>query len=161
MRVMLELDDIQSGVLRPRPSPYAATYILLRIDDARAGRALIERLARVVSSAANTKSPLSDTWVSASLTYRGLRALGVPDEYLDTFAWEFRQGMVARANALGDVGESSPEHWERPLGTRDVHVVLTALSPTRAALDASIDARVRPTGAFQASRRSGVRTATP
>lgn len=30
---MLELDDIQSGVLRPRPSPYAATYVLFRIDD--------------------------------------------------------------------------------------------------------------------------------
>ena len=30
---MLELDDIQSGVLSPRPTPYAATYILFRIDD--------------------------------------------------------------------------------------------------------------------------------
>ena len=30
---MLELDDIQSGVLRPRPTPYVATYIALRIDD--------------------------------------------------------------------------------------------------------------------------------
>jgi hypothetical protein len=28
----LELDDIQSGVLRPRPTPYAATYIVFRID---------------------------------------------------------------------------------------------------------------------------------
>ncbi len=38
---MLELEDIQSGVLRPRPSPYAATYILLRIDDRKAGRELM------------------------------------------------------------------------------------------------------------------------
>jgi hypothetical protein len=29
----LELDDIQSGVLRPRPSPYAATYLLFSIDE--------------------------------------------------------------------------------------------------------------------------------
>jgi hypothetical protein len=29
---MLELDDIQSGVLRPRPTPYVATYVLFRID---------------------------------------------------------------------------------------------------------------------------------
>ena len=28
----LELDDIQSGVLRPRPSPYAVAYLLS--DDA-------------------------------------------------------------------------------------------------------------------------------
>ena len=34
----LELDDIQSGVLRPRPTPYVATYIAFRIDDPKAGR---------------------------------------------------------------------------------------------------------------------------
>jgi deferrochelatase/peroxidase EfeB len=39
----LELDDIQSGVLRPRPTPYVATYIALRIDDPQAGRALMKR----------------------------------------------------------------------------------------------------------------------
>lgn len=140
----LELDDIQSGVLRPRPTPYAATYLLLRIDDAKAGRALMGRLASVVSSAAMTTSPLRDTWVSASLTYDGLQALGVRRDSLDSFVWEFRQGMVARAHVLGDVDESSPEHWERPLGTRDVHVVLTALAPSRAELDIVID-RARET----------------
>lgn len=141
---MLELDDIQSGVLRPRPTPYAATYLLLRIDDAKAGRALMGRLASVVSSAAATTSPLRDTWVSASVTYDGLKALGVPRESLDSFAWEFRQGMVARAHVLGDVDESRPEHWERPLGTHDVHVVLTALAPNRAELDIVLD-RARET----------------
>ena len=49
---VLELADIQSGVLRPRPSPYAATYILLRIDEARAGRELLRRLSDIVTSAA-------------------------------------------------------------------------------------------------------------
>jgi deferrochelatase/peroxidase EfeB len=42
--VVLELDDIQSGVLRPRPTPYAATYIALRVDDGGAGRELMRRL---------------------------------------------------------------------------------------------------------------------
>jgi Dyp-type peroxidase family len=135
---MLELDDIQSGVLRPRPSPYAASYILLRIDDRRAGRKLMERLGSVVASAAHPASPSADCWVSVALTYHGLEALGVPQGSLDSFAWEFRQGMAARAKALGDVGESSPEHWESPLGTRDVHVVLTALSPDQAQLDAAL-----------------------
>ena len=32
---MLELEDIQSGVLRPRPSPYAATFILRASTTAR------------------------------------------------------------------------------------------------------------------------------
>ena len=104
---MLELDDIQSGVLRPRPGPYEATYIVLRIDDRRAGRELMSRISRVVTSAANPTSPLADTWVSAALTYQGLKALGVPQQSLDSFSWEFRQGMAARAKDLGDVGESS------------------------------------------------------
>ncbi len=135
----LELHDIQSGVLRPRPSPYAATYIALRIDDQQQGRQVLGRLARVVSSAAQTTSAAEgDTWVSVSLTYQGLRVLGVPQESLDSFAWEFRQGMAARAKALGDVGEASPEHWEPPLGTKDVHVVLTGLAPDQARLDAAI-----------------------
>lgn len=126
---MLELDDIQSGVLSPRPTPYAAMYILLRIDNPGAGRILMRRLSKVVSSAAHTTSPAGDTWVSASLSFHGLLALGVPQRSLDSFAWEFRQGMVARAAVLGDTGENGPEHWESPLGTSDVHVVVTALAP--------------------------------
>jgi Dyp-type peroxidase family len=141
---MLELDDIQSGVLRPRPTPYAATYIVLRIDDRKAGRELIRRMSAVVASAANPTSPLADTWVSVALTYAGLNALGVPQCSLDTFAWEFRQGMAARAKELGDTGESSPENWEKPLGTPDVHVVIVAVSPDAQRLEAALD-RARKT----------------
>ncbi|MGC1379472.1 MAG: Dyp-type peroxidase [Candidatus Baltobacteraceae bacterium] len=124
----LELHEIQSGVLRPRPTPFAATYIVLRIDDRVAGRELMRRLSGVVASAAHAESPARDTWVSASLSFQGLKALGVPAGSLETFSPQFRQGMAARAESLGDVGESSPEHWEKPLGSPDVHVVLTAIS---------------------------------
>ena len=50
---MLELDDIQSGVLRPRPVPYAAAYVLFRIDDGKAGRELMRLIRPVVASAAH------------------------------------------------------------------------------------------------------------
>jgi Dyp-type peroxidase family len=136
---LLELDDIQSGVLRPRPTPYAATYIALRIDDRKAGRELIRRVSTVVTSAANPTSPLADTWVSVAFTYHGLKALGVSEDSLNSFAWEFQQGMAARANELGDTDESSPENWERPLGTGDVHVVLVAVSPNDQQLEAVLD----------------------
>jgi Dyp-type peroxidase family len=137
---MLELDDIQSGVLRPRPTPYAATYILLRIDDRNAGRELMRRVSAVVTSAADAaRPPLADTWVSVALTCEGLKALGVPQESLNTFAWEFRQGMAARANVLGDTGESGPANWEKPLGTPDVHVVVVAVSPDVKRLEEVVD----------------------
>src|SRR5512134_3154305 len=99
---MLELDDIQSGVLRPRPTPYAATYILLRIDNRKAGRELMGRASYVVASAANPTSPAGDAWVSVAVTFQGLKALGVPQDSLESFAWEFQQGMAARVQVLGD-----------------------------------------------------------
>ena len=141
---MLELDDIQSGVLRPRPAPYVATYIALRIDEVKAGRELMRRAANVVTSAANPTSPLADTWVSVALTYQGFKALGVSQEALDSFSWEFRQGMAARANDLGDTGESAPEHWEKPLGSGDVHVVIVAVSPDEGRLETVLE-RARKT----------------
>jgi len=136
---VLELDDIQSGVLRPRPSPYVATYIAFRIDDPLAGRELIRRITLVVTPASNPTSPLADTWVSVALTYEGFKALGVPQAALETFSWEFRQGMAARAEDLGDVGESSPENWESPLGSKDVHVILVAISPDEEHLEKALD----------------------
>ena len=54
----LELDDIQSGVLSPRPSPYVATYILLRIDDRKVGRELMQKLSRVVASCRGIRQAL-------------------------------------------------------------------------------------------------------
>ena len=140
----LELDDIQSGVLRPRPTPYVATYIGFRIDDRNTGRELMRRASQVVTSAANPNSPLADTWVSVALTFKGLEALGVPPESLESLPWEFRQGMAARAKELGDAGESAPEHWEEPLGSSELHVVLVAVSPDEQRLEAALD-RARET----------------
>src|SRR3954466_15143706 len=111
----LELDDIQSGVLRPRPTPFAAAYLIFRIDDRNAGRELMRRLSKVVASAAHPESPTRDTWISVALSFQGLKALGVPQVSLDSFSPQFQQGMAARAKMLGDLGDNSPEHWEKPL----------------------------------------------
>ena len=135
----LEHDDIQGGVLHQRPSPYVGTYLLLRIDDRRAGRELIRRLLPAVGSASASSDPAQDAWVTVAFTHQGLKALGVPKGSLDSFAPEFRQGMAARAAELGDRGESSPENWEKPLGTPEVHVALAGLSPDAARLEARLE----------------------
>ncbi len=106
--IELELDDIQSGALHERPSPYVGRYLLLRIDDRRAGRELVRRLLPVVDSGRTSTDPARGAWITVAFTYHGLEALGVPQESLDSFAPEFRQGMAARAAELGDVAESSP-----------------------------------------------------
>jgi Dyp-type peroxidase family len=133
--VTLELDDIQRGVLQARPSPYAGTYLLLRIDDRGAGRRLVERLVPHVASAASPLDSPDGASLSVAFTYQGLRALGLPPDVLGSFAPEFIQGMAARAGHLGDTGSSGPEHWEKPLGTGDVHVALAVLAPDEERLD--------------------------
>jgi Dyp-type peroxidase family len=132
----LELDDVQIGALHERPSPYVGTYLLLRIDDRAAGRALVRRLLPLVDSGRPSAEPEHGAWITVAFTHAGLAALGVPQESLDSFAPEFRQGMAARAAEHGDVGESGPDHWERPLGSSDVHVAVAVLSPDAARLEA-------------------------
>jgi Dyp-type peroxidase family len=134
--INVELDDIQSGALRERPSPYVGTYLLLRIDDRTAGRELVRRLLPLVDPARHSPDAEDDAWITVAFTCQGLKALGVPQTSLDSFAPEFRQGMAARAADLGDVGDSSPANWEKPLGTPDVHVAVAVLSPTAARLHA-------------------------
>src|SRR4051812_30571470 len=134
-RVNLELEDIQSGALHERPSPYVGRYLLLRIDDRAAGRELVRRLHDVVDSGTPTADPSRDAWITVAFTYHGLKALGVPQASLDSFAPEFIEGMAARAAQLGDVGQSSPEHWEQPFGSSEVHVALAVLSPDVAHLE--------------------------
>src|SRR5260370_26940156 len=132
---MLGYNDIQSGALHPRPTPYAATYIILLIGDCAAGHELLKPLPPAIASASDLTSSAGDAWVAVALSYHGLKALGVPQASLDSFSPEFQQGMAARAVELGDVGESAPENWEWPLGTSEVHLVIAALAPDRTRLE--------------------------
>jgi Dyp-type peroxidase family len=135
----LDLDDVQAGALHERPSPYAGTYVLLRVNDPRAGRNLIRRLIPLLLPARSVLDRTPCPWMTVAFTYHGLRALGVPQESLDSFAPEFRQGMAARAAELGDVGDSGPDHWEEPLGSPDVHIALATLAPDQASLDELVE----------------------
>jgi Dyp-type peroxidase family len=123
----LDLTEIQATILRPRPAPYFGTHVLLRIDNARAGRELLRRLTPYVDSAANWWSA-APPWLSIAISYAGLEALEVPRNSLESFPEAFRVGMAARARQLGDEGVNDPKNWERPFGTRDVHIGLSAFS---------------------------------
>jgi Dyp-type peroxidase family len=123
----LDLNEIQATVLRHRPAPYFGTHVLLSVDDARAGRELLRRLLPYVDSAANWWSA-ADPWLSVAISYAGLEALRVPRRSLESFPEAFRVGMAARARQLGDAGTNDPKNWERPFGTGDVHIGLSAFS---------------------------------
>ena len=72
----------------------------------------------------------SDRWVTVAFTWNGLRALGVDDESLASFPDEFREGMAARADILGDTGTAAPEHWVGGLAGEDVHAIAILFSRT-------------------------------
>ncbi|MFD0396543.1 Dyp-type peroxidase [Kitasatospora sp. NPDC127121] len=133
--VRVEIDDVQSGALRPRPVPYEGRFVFLRVDDRHVGRALLRKLLPLTSGGLPSVDPNRDAWVTVAFTHQGLRALGVPQESLDSFPRAFREGMAARAELIGDVGESAPARWEAPFGTGEVHIALSALSSDAAQLE--------------------------
>ena len=53
-----------------------------------------------------------------------LRALGLDDASLASFPEEFKQGMAARAEMLGDTGVNAPEHWVGGLASPDLHAIV-------------------------------------
>ncbi len=122
---MLELDDIQHFLLT-RPPASAARYGFVTFRDARQGRrwlaGLVDKVGRG-SSAALTERPDS-RWVTIAFTVNGLRALGVDEPSLATFPEEFRQGMVARAEVLGDTGANHPDRWVDGLARPDLHAII-------------------------------------
>src|SRR6266481_9967348 len=62
-------------------------------------------------------------WVTVAFTWNGLRALGADEGSLATFPEEFKQGMVARAEMLGDTGENHPDNWVGGLASPDLHAI--------------------------------------
>ncbi len=128
---MLELPDIQATVLRLRPAPYFGSHVLLHVENAQAGRALLGRLLPHVDSAANWWDP-ADAWLSVGLTYAGFEALGVPQASLQSFPEAFRVGMAARAPQLRDEGVNDPQHWEPIYGKGQIHIGLSVFSDSEA-----------------------------
>jgi Dyp-type peroxidase family len=122
---MLELDDIQHFLLT-RPRALAARYGFLTFRDRAQGRAwlsgIIDKVGR--GQAAASQAETDARWVTVAFTWNGLRALGVDEASLATFPQEFRQGMAARAEVLGDTGANHPDHWVGSLASPDLHAVV-------------------------------------
>ena len=137
--IVLELDDIQATVLRPRPAPYRGQYVLLRIDDAAQGRELVRRLTPHVATADQWWQPTLNGWLGVVFTFTGLKALNLPEDSLNSFPEAFRLGMSARAAALHDTGRNAPENWEAPLGSPDLHMALALYAKDQACLDTFLE----------------------
>ncbi len=113
----LELDEIQGLLLRGFGDCPHARFLFLRIRDLAAARVALAALAdelALTSTAARLLGPRAESRVQLAFTARGLRALGLDDDALDSFPLEFQEGIATpdRARILGDTGDSAPEVWE-------------------------------------------------
>ena len=109
---MLEFEDIQHILLTRTPA-LTGRYEFLSFRSASAGRAWLSELLKTVQSAAEVLASVDEgkRWVTLAFTWNGLKALGVDETSLATFPEEFKQGMPARADILGDTGLNHPDNW--------------------------------------------------
>lgn len=121
---MLDLDDIQHILLTRTPA-LTGRYEFLSFAEPTGGRAWLSELIDRVDSAAAAMSSMdsSDRWITLAFTWNGLRALGLGEDSLATFPDEFREGMAARADILGDTGRNAPEHWVGGLAEDRLHAI--------------------------------------
>jgi Dyp-type peroxidase family len=135
---MLELDDIQH-FLMTRPHALAARYEFMTLRTPDAGRAWLNGIIDKVGTARTVKaaSEVDTRWVTVAYTWNGLRAMGVDDAALDTFPGEFREGMAARAEVLGDTGQNHPREWAGGLERNDLHAIVILFARNVAQRDRS------------------------
>ena len=118
----LDLADIQGNILRGYRSA-VARYLLYRFDDSAAARRFVSALTTELTTSVEWDGGKPESTLNIAFTFTGLSALGISADALEGFPSEFRQGMLARARLLGDVGESDPSNWE-PLWREDVHCLV-------------------------------------
>ncbi|MGB7829907.1 MAG: hypothetical protein WBL86_27005, partial [Pseudolabrys sp.] len=121
---MLENEDIQHILLTRTPA-LTGRYEFLSFRNAAGGRAWLSAIREKAQSAAEVLASVEKDkrWVTVAFTWNGLRALGVDESSLATFPEEFKQGMVARAEMLGDTGENHPDNWVGDLASSQLHAI--------------------------------------
>ena len=128
---MLELDDIQH-ILVTRTPALSGRYEFLTFREPAAARVWLAEILDKVPSATAVRSTVEseNRWVTLAFTWNGLRALGLDEASLATFPEEFKQGMPARFEMLGDTGPNHPDSWVGGLAGPDLHAIVVLFART-------------------------------
>src|SRR6266536_584372 len=111
----------------------AGRYFFLSFRQPEQGRAWLARVVdRVATAQAVMDSASVPVQVTLGFTCHGLRALGVDEASIATWPEDFRVGMPARAEILGDRGPNHPDNWEGGLASDDLHAALVLFARDRA-----------------------------
>ena len=136
---MLEFDDIQHILLTRAPA-LTGRYEFLSFRNPTGGRAWLAAITDKVHSAKAMRESVEKEkrWITVAFTCSGLRALGVDEASLATFPQEFREGMAARAQMLGDTGENDPTQWVDKTASPDLHAIAILFARDSAERDRSV-----------------------
>jgi Dyp-type peroxidase family len=115
--------DLQGNLLHGYPHTSAA-YLFVGLQDAGAARNWLGELWTGVTRE-SADAPRLDSTLNVALTYRGLEALELDEAALAGFPEDFRQGMAARWEQVGDTGLNARSEWEEGFGTGEAHVLVT------------------------------------
>ncbi len=128
----LPVEDIQGFILRSYGMD-ALRLFVLRVVDPSAARHALGQLPVASGKTWDTKP---DSCLNVAITYEGLQALQLPAESLASFPEEFRLGAAARADIVGDSGDSAPANWKFGRPGEGAHVMVTIYAQTDAIRDA-------------------------
>jgi len=120
----VEWEDVQGIVLSGYGDLKRSAYLLwhFKSGDLQRKRKWLSDLASRLTPSRPAPSSKTQPARNLALTASGLRHLGVDEPTLNSFSFEFLEGMAPapgagtsiprRTNILGDLGESSPQHWD-------------------------------------------------
>lgn len=126
----LELSQIQAFLIRDYKEFPFSKYFLLQVTDAENAKKFISSKSQIVT---NSASGPGDSAFNIGFTAEGLRVLGVTQNNIQTFAREFREGMVTphRQRLLGDHDSNDPKNWNWGGPENEaVHIIITIFSAT-------------------------------
>ncbi|GLQ75413.1 Dyp-type peroxidase [Vibrio penaeicida] len=142
----IDLHDIQGNIIKGygRFGYPHARYLFLSVRKEADARRFLRQIINNVTTSVPwgqpgpnqepVPKPLATT--NVGFTYNGLKAIGVPQQSLQSFPQAFAMGMPARKDILGDDLSSAPEHWD-PIwhSPEKVHLWLSINGQTQADIE--------------------------
>ncbi len=128
--------DVQGLVLRGYNLPFVCHFTLRVKDDVKARRFIHRILPIITTAEEDADNDSCEYCLNIAFTFQGLHALKIGDvvPHDPTFN-AFREGAIARAEQLGDVGESDPDKWRSGKRRWEFDVMLSLHANTQHTLD--------------------------
>ncbi len=144
MSRLLDLHDIQGNIMLFYPDLgfLFARNFFFEIKNGEEGREFVKKLMPFVTSSAPWQTedgpqdavPWPEATTNVSMSYNGLKKLGISVQTLQTFPDEFIMGMRGRRTILGDDGPSDPTNWDK-VWHENVHLFVAVGGPTPEAVE--------------------------